>query len=833
MSTSRISRILGSVTAAAILATPIAVAPTSQGWAQQGTIIVTTRRREETLQDVPISVSVKSQQQLDNLGITDVEMLADFTPGFQVEDTTGTGGGRQDANIRFRGITEQISTAGSKTGAVFWDGAYISGGFGFLPLIDLERAEIIKGPQNAYFARNTFAGAANFIPKSPGDEFEANAAFTVGFGLDDDEQTSYSGMIAAGGPITEQIGLRLAAQWQRDGGDYQYGNGDPLGTYENRSIFGTSTWDVTDSFSLKATGFFVDADDTTNMQATRATVAPGDCNKTFTGSALNPLTGVVTPFSTDLSLSLNTLFCGTIPKATDSNIILGPTGQLDAGLVGQPFPGFPQQAAIDVAQTVPSAIAHHNFDVPDRLGGEFRVWRGQLSGTWDLPGDWSASFLGSYGAAKTSSMLDANFGSGFNGDMADFFPSARYSYIRDAFVEARVQSPQDNRLRGEIGVSYYDQVQDNAGANFINPANLDQQANRAFGIFGSLDFDILENLTASFDARWVDDKQTAVHIGQATALPPAAQIGLENQYNDFMPRAILSYQPFESTNVYFSWAKGSINAVSTRCEQFNIETMSTIDCSALGVFTDIQELTSYEIGLKQSFDWLQYSLAGYFQKWHNQPFNNTVLLGSGRTPVLTIPGNSEYWGVEFEFLARPMEGVDFMGSVGWQDAELTELGATGTQGTRILCPSAISGRNIFSNHTSGPRCTALDGGGVVNSAGLQPRFVAEWTASMGLLLTHQLGSTGRDIYFRADAIYEGSRFYDNFEFNKLAGYWKANFRVGAHLNGNFRAEAFVENATNDSTLVVGGTTTLSPASRKTFTVLPEKREVGIRLFANF
>ncbi len=830
MSRTSLSKLVGGAVVWAVLVTPAVVAPTSHGWAQQDLIIVTARRREETLQDVPISVSVKSQAQIDDLGITDLEVLSEFTPGFQVRDNLGSGGGRDQANLRFRGITEQISTAGARTGAVFWDGAYVSAGFGILPLIDLERAEIIKGPQNAYFARNTFAGAANFVPRSPGDEFEANANVTFGFGLDDDEQNSYKGVVAAGGPVTDDIGLRLAGQWLRDGADYEYGNGDPNGTYENKALLGVATWDVSDDFSLKFSGFFVDGDDTTQQQSTIAEVAPGDCNKIYTGSALNPLTGVVTPFSTDLSLSKISLFCGDFPKVTDSNLRLGPTGQLDPAL------SLLGGATIGLATTVPEQIAHHNFQIPDRFGNEYRLWRAQVSGVWDLPNGFTASILGSYGANKASTITDFRFGSGPAGMSSDVFPTGRYQFTRDAFLETRLRSPGENRLRGELGVSYYDQVQDNTTTSLFRPANLDQQENRAYGIFGSVEFDILENLTASFEARWTDDKQTLVFVGDPSF--PGFQENLVNEYNDFMPRAILSWELNESTNIYFNWSQGSINAVSTRCPQFVTQLAAEgipidIDCDAAGVFTDIQQLTSYEIGIKQSLDWLQYTLAGYYQEWDNQPFNNVVLVASGGTPVLTVPGDSEYWGVDFEFVANPVEGVEFSGSVGWIDATLTELGATGSAGTTVLCPSAQAGRSPFDAFTTGDRCTALDGGGVINSEGLRPRYVAQWTATVGLMLTRQLFDTGRDAYLRVDAIYEGGRFVDNFEYNHSAGYWKANLRVGTQVNDNLRAEAFITNLTDEKTIPQGSTTGLGAIARKSFSVLPAKREVGIRLFADF
>ncbi len=839
MSSSRRSKFFGSAAIAVILAAPVFVAPTSPGWAQDS-IVVTARRREESLLEIPISVSVKTQQQIDDMGIGDIDDLSEFTPGLVIEDSMGAGGGRGEANLAFRGIREQISTAGSKTGAVFWDGAYISDGFGLMPLIDLERAEILKGPQNAYFARNTFAGAANFVPKSPGDEWEGKGNVDVGFGLRDDEQNSYSGTIAIGGPISDEVGLRVAGRWGQEGADYEYANGDPNGEYENKAVYGVATWDPTDDLSLKFTGLFIDADDTRSSSSIIAQGAVGSCSKTFTGKGFNPVTNVKTAFTTDLSKSKIKLFCGVLPEVTAANVGLGPTGQLDAVLASAFGPG--SGAGILAAALAPNAlIADHDFETLEQMGAEYRVWRSQMSGTWDMGGGYTASWLGSYGASKNSAVIDFWFGSGPAGNSSLMFPVGRFHYIRDAFVEARVETPQDGRIRAMAGVSYYDQVQDNMTTG---GPSMDIQENEAFGIFGSLEYDVIADgsLTLGFDWRWTDDEQTLVLVGAPTSATVIAgednQVNEVNQYNDFMPRAYVNYKLTDNTNVYFSWSQGTINSVSTRCLPFNAQTGLSMDCATAGQFTGIQENMSYEIGIKTGIDWLQYSLAAYYQEWENQPFNNVVLLASGTTPVFTVPGDSEYWGAEFEFAANlgvlsdAFEGVAVDGGVGWVDAELTRLGETGSQGTTVLCPSAQAGRNIYSNFTSAARCTALDGGGVIDSAGKRPRYIPEWTANFGLTITRQLFNTGRDFYLRADAIYEGGRYVDNSEYLLSEGYWTANVRIGGYINDGVKAELYVNNISDDMHAPMGSTTGTA-GGRKGFIILPDKRELGIRFFADF
>ena len=130
-------------------------------------IVVTARKRDESVLEIPLSVSAYTQDDLDALGMNTIEQLSTVTTGFTFQNISQGGtGGRHNPNIRFRGLGVQVESPASRAGSVFWNGGYISDGAGILPLIDLERVEVLKGPQTAFFGRNTFAGAVNYIPPS-------------------------------------------------------------------------------------------------------------------------------------------------------------------------------------------------------------------------------------------------------------------------------------------------------------------------------------------------------------------------------------------------------------------------------------------------------------------------------------------------------------------------------------------------------------------------------------------------------------------------------------------------------------------------------------------
>ena len=208
-----------------------------------------------------------------------------------------------------RGMIQQVITPSTQIGALFWDGSYIGGGGGLVPLGDMERVEVIKGPQTAYFGRNTFAGAINYIPRTAGDEWEGDVSLSWS-PTDHDEYNINAGV---GGPIGSRMGIRVWAGYDRDGGDFSFDDGEPLGQMRDTSFQATLTYDATEDLRFKLTGYYTDADGTVPGVATLADTPPGSCPIIYRGNVVDVITGELTPFETDLSQSALRLFCGQLP----------------------------------------------------------------------------------------------------------------------------------------------------------------------------------------------------------------------------------------------------------------------------------------------------------------------------------------------------------------------------------------------------------------------------------------------------------------------------------------------------------------------------------------
>ena len=165
-------------------------------------VTVTARKREESLQDIPIAITALNGEELESAGIVDSTQFYGRVPSLAFS-TDLLSPGNDFAAVVIRGVGAQ--TEGVPAVGTFIDGNYVPGlGFtsGFL---DVERVEILKGPQATLFGRNTEGGAVNIVTRKPSDEVRRRV--TAGF--DSNLTASASGVLS--GPITEQFFASVAA----------------------------------------------------------------------------------------------------------------------------------------------------------------------------------------------------------------------------------------------------------------------------------------------------------------------------------------------------------------------------------------------------------------------------------------------------------------------------------------------------------------------------------------------------------------------------------------------------------------------------------------------
>ena len=129
-----------------------------------GEIVVTARKREENLLKVPVTVTAMTSETLEKRGVVSMQDLAASTPALNINNNSSGHADRSFQQIVLRGFTP--STTLATTTSLFIDGVAVSSPSAFTAISAPERIEILKGPQSAYFGRNTFAGAINVVNKT-------------------------------------------------------------------------------------------------------------------------------------------------------------------------------------------------------------------------------------------------------------------------------------------------------------------------------------------------------------------------------------------------------------------------------------------------------------------------------------------------------------------------------------------------------------------------------------------------------------------------------------------------------------------------------------------
>jgi len=226
-------------------------------------IMVTAQRRSTSLQTTAAAISALSSKEMKTRSVSDIEDLGQFNPSMDVAIYQG------EAQIYIRGIGYSGIIGGTDSStALHIDGVYLSRSSAAVPaFFDVDRVEVVRGPQGTLYGRNATAGSVNIISKKPTDEFEAEVSASYG------NYNHYKLFGAVSGPVSDTVKFRLAAQMEdRDGyttlirpGADPLGLGDLEGEAESKDDFMarlTVQIDPSEDVTITLTGDYYKADDT-------------------------------------------------------------------------------------------------------------------------------------------------------------------------------------------------------------------------------------------------------------------------------------------------------------------------------------------------------------------------------------------------------------------------------------------------------------------------------------------------------------------------------------------------------------------------------------------
>ncbi len=236
-----------SVVALATLAAPaVTHAQEAQSDGGLDEIVVTAQKREQNLQDVGVSVSALPADQLSALGIVDAKDIARAIPGVVFDSSAGGG---VNANLTVRGVSQSdFSSVQESPNSIYIDEIYLSSpNSAAFPLYDLERVEVLRGPQGTLFGRASSGGLASFITKRPSKEFEGYAE--VGYS----RFNSFYLEAAVGGPISDRVRFRLSGKTEHGDGWFRNRNPGGKDTFEKKfyGLRGQIEADLTETLTAR------------------------------------------------------------------------------------------------------------------------------------------------------------------------------------------------------------------------------------------------------------------------------------------------------------------------------------------------------------------------------------------------------------------------------------------------------------------------------------------------------------------------------------------------------------------------------------------------------
>jgi len=216
-------------------------------------VLVTAQKRTESLQEVPVAVTALSEEMLRNARIVESRDLVNLTPSLTFQD----GGDPRTSSFNIRGIgTQSYSSGVEPSVSTLVDGVVMGrSGMAVNQLLDIERVEILRGPQGTLFGKNASAGVVHVITRKPSDTFEAELSGK----LVEDDEYRVTGMVS--GPVTDRVAYRLAAsKSDRPGHIENYNGGSDLNGEEAKVVRGKLLLQPTDDIDILWSADYSDID---------------------------------------------------------------------------------------------------------------------------------------------------------------------------------------------------------------------------------------------------------------------------------------------------------------------------------------------------------------------------------------------------------------------------------------------------------------------------------------------------------------------------------------------------------------------------------------------
>lgn len=662
--------LLGTVSALSIAVSPISAnaQDTNTSTANSGfavdEIIVTARRRSENVQDTPIAITAITGEALEARGFQDISQVAKISPNLVFDGAAPVSGNTAAPSVFIRGVGQLDFTTSNDPGVgIYVDGAYVSRSVGgVIDLLDLERVEVLRGPQGTLFGRNTIGGAIQLISKKPTtDEFSGYGEVLTG---SDDRIRLKAGVNV---PLGETLAAKVSGSYHNRDGYVTNGIGQDLGDDNTYTVRGQLLWEPTDNFSAYIVGDYTE--DNENGAPNVAITAFPDGNFAGTRFNTNPGFGCAAPV-----VPLNSL--GDLDTATPEfqdylAFINGNENCFDLS-----------DLATEENTTNSTTFARQDNEI---LG---------LSGTLEYDfGNFSVKSITAYRELDSAFQRDSDH--------------TAFSIFDTANIQEHDQFSQEFILSGEVGAAdvvagvYYFEESATEDVNIFLPAaggpvNIagifeNDVDNENFAIFGEVSYDVTDRLHVTGGLRYTDEDKsfTSSQIFTLSESPPQTQFVIDEDFEvvrslpeGFPTLVTLIDDPGQTVsvdeldyriNIAYDFTDNLLGYATTstgfKSGGFSPRYLApTTDQLAIAFQPEFVEL--YEVGFKSDLldNRLRLNVAGFYTDYTDIQVSANTPTSNGAT-VVSNAADATILGLEAEFTFVPSSSVQIEGALGLLDAD--------------------------------------------------------------------------------------------------------------------------------------------------------------------
>jgi iron complex outermembrane recepter protein len=656
-------------------------------------VVVTAQRRAESVQSIPVSVSAFSPAELERRNIDNTLDLVQYVPNLIGHNNTGLG----SANVYYlRGLgnTESIATFDPPVGT-YVDDVYIARqNANNFALFDVERIEVLRGPQGTLFGRNTTGGAINVILKKPGKEFAGYAE--AGYGRFN--EVALRGSLDI--PFSDGFSSKISGYFTDDSGFVRnVTTGEKINDKRNYGIRGAVRALLTDTVTWDVAADFVSDDSLNLLNSKDSTVKRVSFSNYRKGNACAPTV------TNEGDKALLNCGLGSKTKSTSitSNIGFG-MGSADLNFI-LGYRNTQQDFVIDFFDGRPGYDAINNVRLAPTATGRFAI--------------------------------------GNNGDHNQF--SAELKATGAAL---------DDRLKYVGGLFYLKEdnttrLADVFGAfGRIADRTLDNTT-ESKAAYLQLDFNPTDQLTVTAGIRYTDDKKDLAFVDNRATCPVAAtavsdpclttenlrSIGIPTVQNNklWTPRFALNFNPMDDILLFASATRG-FKSGGWNARNTGLQARDNPATPQNDRFTEIQPfgietVWSYEAGIKSEFldKTLRFNLTGFYSDVSNFQVPSAFVRANGSIAFITQNfADMRNYGAELEVTWLPVEHLTLYLTGGYQNAKYTNPAAA------VLAQQANCRADIAAGvnpYAAASRCTK----GIVSPSGAlsNPVRTPDFTASLG------------------------------------------------------------------------------------------------------